>query len=247
MAVTPVRKRFPYFLLTAATGVAMFNTFVYIAGHYSPAINMALLGTTTSPIISVILASFLLKEHVTWLRVAGMLVCISGILLLLSNGSFQRLLSFQFTKGDIWILAAALSFAIYNTMVKKKPKEMSSVHFLFTCFFIGTLLLVPFYVLELGEKGAFQITGKNIFFIIYLGLGTSVVAFLIWNEAIKRLGAGRTALFGNLIPVFSAIEAVILLNEKITWIHIGSFVLVVVGLIIANIQVKKPKPQQGVE
>jgi drug/metabolite transporter (DMT)-like permease len=148
-----IKERPGYFLLAAVTGVSLFNTFVYIAGHYSTAINMALLGTCTSPVISVILAKIFLKERIPLLRVAGMIVCIAGILLLLSGGDFQNLVSFRFTKGDWWILAAAFSFAIYNTSVKKKPAAMPSVSFLFIVFLTGTLLLVPFYLYELNDKG----------------------------------------------------------------------------------------------
>jgi drug/metabolite transporter (DMT)-like permease len=165
-----------------------------------------------------------------------MLVCIAGILLLLSKGSFETLLNFRFTKGDWWVLAAALTFAVYNTMVKKKPKEMHPVNFLFTIFLIGTLFLLPFYIAELNSKGGISINIANLGSILYIGLGASVICFLIWNKTISLLGTGRTALFGNLIPVFSSIEAVLLLNEKITHIHIISFILVVTGLIIANMR-----------
>ena len=225
-----------FFLLAAVTGVAMFNTFVYIAGHYSTAINMALLGTCSSPIMSVIFARIFLKEKITASRVIGMLVCIAGILLLLSKGNFDNLVSFRFSKGDWWILAAALCFAIYNTMVKKKPAAMNPVNFLFIIFMLGTILLVPFYLFELKNSGGFEINLSNLSSILYLGLGASVICFLIWNKAIRLLGTGRTALFGNLIPVFSSIEAVLLLNEKITFIHLISFILVVTGLVIANLR-----------
>jgi drug/metabolite transporter (DMT)-like permease len=229
-----VKRNFWYFFLAAVTGVSMFNTFVYIAGHYSTAINMALLGTCSSPIISVILARIFLKEKITLLRITGIIVCIAGILLLLSKGSFENLLSFRFSKGDWWILTAAFTFAIYNTTVKKKPAAMNSTNFLFVIFLLGAIILLPFYLYELKEKGGFAFTISNLSSILYLGLGASVICFLIWNKAIRNLGTGRTALFGNLIPVFSSIEAVWLLNEKITFIHLISFILVVAGLVIAN-------------
>ena len=231
-----VKQRFFFFLLAAATGVSMFNTFVYIAGHHSSAINMAILGTCTSPIIAVILARIFLKEKIPALRIIGMLVCISGILILLSKGDFQNLVSFKFTKGDWWILTAALTFAIYNTSVRKKPAGMHPVNFLFVIFMLGTVILLPFYLFELKNEGGFAFNTFNISAILYLGIGASVICFLIWNKAIVALGSGRTALFGNLIPVFSSIEAVFLLNEKITSIHIISFILVVAGLVIANLK-----------
>lgn len=231
-----VKKNLPYFLFAAATGVSMFNTFVYVAGHFSEAINLAILGTCSSPIMSVILARIFLKEKIPALRIAGMLVCITGILVLLSKGSFETLMNFRFSKGDWWILAAALSFAIYNTMVKKRPKEMHHLNFLFVVFLFGTIMLVPFYIFEFKQWGPIAVNFTNISTILYLGLGASVICFMLWNKAIAALGTGRTALFGNLIPVFSSIEAVILLNEKITSIHIFSFILVVAGLVIANLK-----------
>ncbi len=236
--ITLLKKHFWYFVLAAVSGVSMFNTFVYIAGHTTEAINMALLGTTTSPIMSVILAGIFLKEPVPGTRVFGMTICIAGIILLLSKGSIDTLLSFSFTKGDWWMLAAAFTFAVYNVCAKKKPAAMLSKNFLFTVFLIGTIILLPFYLYELKVTGGFEVNTSNIGAILYLGLGASVICFLLWNQSIAYLGAGRASLFGNLIPVFSSIEAVILLNENITLIHFLSFILVVVGLIIANLQMK---------
>ena len=101
---------------------------------------------------------------------------------------------------------------------------------------MGTIILVPFYLYELKNTGGFEINVPNLSSILYLGIGASVISFLIWNKAIRNLGTGRTALFGNLIPVFSSIEAVVLLHEKITSIHLISFILVVAGLVIANMK-----------
>src|SRR6185503_19481173 len=136
---------------------------------------------------------------------------------------------------DWWVLAAALTFAIYNTMVKKKPVAMHPLNFLLVVFLMGTVLLVPFYLYELNTEGGIALNVSNILVILYLGVAASVIAFLIWNKAIAKLGSGRTALFGNLIPVFSSIEAVFILGEKITWVHMASFVLVITGLVIANV------------
>ena len=184
------------------------------------------------------LARIFLEDPVPLTRVIGMLICIAGILLLLSKGSIDILLSFSFTEGDWWMLAAALTFAIYNVCVRKKPSAMSSRNFLFTIFLIGTALLLPFYIYELKTKGGFEINTQNIGAIFYLGLGASVICFLLWNKSIAYLGAGRASLFGNLIPVFSTIEAVLFLNEKVSLIHLYSFILVIAGLIIANLQIK---------
>ena len=234
-----IRRHFSYLFWTALTGVALFNTFVYIAGHYSPAINLALIGTTSSPVMSIILARIFLKEKVTWLRMAGLALCITGILYLLSSGSLERLLALQFGKGDAWILLGALAFAVYNILVRKKPTGISARNFLFTIFVMGTIMLLPAWILESTREEAIKWNGSLVAVVLYLGLGTSVISFLCWNAAIARLGAARTSLFGNLIPIFSSLEAVLLLKEKITVLHLVSGLLVIGGLILANTRLRK--------
>jgi drug/metabolite transporter (DMT)-like permease len=229
-----VKRNGWYFLAAAITGVSMFNTFVYIGGHYTSAINLSLIGTTSSPIISVLLAGFFLREKIGWMKVAGMIVCITGVLYLLSKGNPQNLLSLQFTKGDAWVLLAALVFSIYNTLVKRKPSAVSPINFLFVVFAAGTIMLFPFYIWEIMHSKPVLWTINLSLIILYLGIAASVICFMIWNTAIHKLGAGRTALFGNLIPVFASLEAVWILNEKITWVHVISFGLVIIGLLIAN-------------
>lgn len=236
-----VKENKAYFFWTGLTGVSLFNTFVYIAGHSSTAINLALIGTTSSPIMSVLLASVFLKEPISWRRLLGMLLCIAGILFLLSKGVFQNLLHLQFNKGDAWVLLGALSFAIYNIFTRKRPAAISALGFLFFVFLIGAVLLFPAYVVEASSAASMQWSMQTVLVILYLGAGASVLSFLFWNRSIKELGAGRTSLFGNLIPIFSTMEAVAILGEKISYIHVVSFLLIVAGLAIDNSALLKRK------
>lgn len=231
-----VRQSWHYLFWVSLTGVALFNTFVYIGAHYTSAINLALIGTTSSPIMSVIFARIFLQEKIGWMKLAGMTLCTIGVLFLLSNGNFQNLLSLHFSTGDLWMLLAAFSFAVYNTLVKKKPAGISPVNFLFVIFSFGTLMVLPFFIWELNRSAPVQWNSHLIFSIFYLGLAASVICFLIWNIAIGKLGAGRTALFGNLIPVFSSIEAAIILHEDFTLIHITSMIIIFAGILLANLR-----------
>jgi len=233
-------QNWKYLFWVSLSGITLFNTFVYVAGHYTSAINMALIGTTSSPIFATIMAIIFLKEKLNIFRIVGMLICIAGIILLLSQGSWKKLASFTFSTGDLWILAGALAFAVYNILVRKKPACITPVNFLFIIFLFGTLLLLPAYIIELSFTKPVQWNGNIIGSIIYLGLGTSVISFLCWNAALQKLGTGTTVLFGNLIPIFSTLEAVWLLGESINNIHIISGLLVIGGLVIANtLQQKK--------
>jgi drug/metabolite transporter (DMT)-like permease len=239
-----IRKHLGYLFFVAVTGVTIFNTCVYIAGHYTTAINMALIGTTSSPIFATLLAAVFLKDKPGMFRITGLLLCISGIVLLLSKGSWQILTNFRFSVGDLWVLTGAFAFAIYSTLVRKKPAEISSTHFLFLVFTLGTLMLLPFFAAEQMTGTVTKWSWSMLSVILYLGAGASVISFLCWNISIQKIGAGRTVLFGNLIPVFSVLEAVWLLGEKINIIHLVSGFLVIGGLMLANTSLQKQKQTQ---
>jgi drug/metabolite transporter (DMT)-like permease len=230
-----VTRSWHYLFWTSLTGISLFNTFVYIAGHYTTAINLALIGTTSSPVMSIIMARIFLKEKIGRMKLTGLFFCIAGILFLLSKGNFKNLLTLSFSIGDAWMLAAAFCFAVYNTLVRKRPASLSPVNFLFVSFLLGTILLLPFFLWEYYHVAVVNWNARLGISILYLGMGASVICFFIWNKAIGILGAGRTALFGNLIPVFSSLEAVIILNEKFTWIHVLSMIVVFSGLVLANL------------
>jgi drug/metabolite transporter (DMT)-like permease len=228
-----------YLFFAAFTGVTLFNTFIYIAGHYTNAINLALIGTTGAPIIATILASIFLKEIISSYRLAGMAICFAGILVLLSQGSIERLSKFHFEKGDVLMLISATAFAVYNILVRKKPMNISALSFLMVTFLVGTIIIFPFFLIEKSNTTPIQWNMNLVYTFAYLALGNSVLSFLCWNAAIKHLGAAKTALFTNLIPIFSTIEAVLFLNEQLTKVHLISGGLIIAGLIVANLVFSK--------
>ncbi|MFN9710062.1 MAG: DMT family transporter, partial [Bacteroidota bacterium] len=105
--------------------------------------------------------------------------------------------------------------------------------FLVVVFWIGIFFLFPFFLYEQYQSPT-EMNFTNISSLMYLGVGASLIAYLCWNAAIRRIGAGRTALFGNLIPVFSMIEAVLILGEQLTMNQAISSVLIITGLVVAN-------------
>lgn len=236
--IAVAKKHLTLLCWTALSGITLFNTCVYIAGKYTSAINLALIGTTSSPIFSTIMAAVFLKEKISAARMAGFVFCIGGILLLLSKGSWHTLANFHFSKGDLWVIAGALAFAVYSVLVKKKPQGISAVGFLCILFAAGTCMLLPAFIVESNKLPAPVWDAKLAGIIFYLGAGASVISFLCWNNAIQKLGAATTVLFGNLIPIFSVWEATIFLNETLTPLHLVSGVLVIAGLVIANARFK---------
>ena len=230
-----IKQSWHYLFWISLIGIALFNTFVYVGGHYTSAINLALIGTTSSPIMANIMARIFLKEKIGWYKIVGITLCVTGILFLLAKGNLSNLLTLKFSEGDLWVLVAAFCFAVYNTLARKKPAAISTSSFLFTIFSMGTILLLPYFLWELYNSQPVVWSLNLVGVIIYLGLGASVICFWIWNIAIHKLGAGRTSLFGNLIPIFSSIEAVLWLHESFNFNHVISMTVVLTGLTIANL------------
>jgi len=228
-----IKKNKWHLVFTAIFGIAVFNTCTYIAAPDVPAIHLALFSATASPIFSIILAAIFLKEKMNWIKISGVTISVVGIISLLSKGSIENLYAFTFHKADLWILAAAISFAIYNILVKTKSATIHPHTFLTSVFWIGIVFLFPFFIFEQYLLPT-PMNITNISSLLYLGIGASLIAYLCWNAAIRRIGAGRTALFGNLIPVFSMIEAVLILGESLTLNQAISSVLIIAGLIVAN-------------
>lgn len=228
-----------YLSFTALAGVTIFNTFIYIAGRYTSATNMALIGTTAAPVFVFLISALFLRQSLSILQYVGISLCIAGILVLLSKGDIAQLTHFHFTTGDFWILAAALSFAIYTILVRRKPAELSSTAFLFAIFLLGTLFLLPAFVVDSIVSPAVQWSSTLVGALLYLGICASVIAFLSWNLSIRQIGAPRTALFGNLIPVFSSMEAAWLLGETVSSVTVFSFVVIVIGIVVANFSMLK--------
>ena len=225
-----------YFLFTSFMGFTCYNVFLYIAGHYTTAINLALIGSISAPIFAVIIAKVIFKDRIPLQRIVGLALCIIGIVTLIAQGSLHRLLTFHFAVGDLWSLLGAFTFAVYNNMAKYKPKGVSDIGFLFVGFTLGTTMLVPFviaeyYMIPTVIPFNFMVVGN----VAYLSIGCSVLSYLFWNKSIHLIGPSRTVLFGNLIPIFSTIEAVVLLGENFTTIHLISGIIVLIGLTIANI------------
>ncbi|NET57929.1 MAG: DMT family transporter [Symploca sp. SIO2E6] len=228
-----VQKHLLYLVVSALSGVSVFNTLLYIAGHTTQAMNLALI-SASSPIFIVLISRLFYGELISLTHATGIMVVVFGVVLLITGGSLERLLSISFAIGDLYMLLAAIIFAGYTMLVKLKPPAMRMKTFTLCTFSLGLLFLAPFYALECWIYHPVVFNPSLILALLYVGILSSVVAFLAWNKAITLIGPSRTALIYYLIPVFSGIAAWLLLGEAITLVHIFSMLLIIFGIIITN-------------
>lgn len=142
--------------LASLFGVALYNTLVHQAGLTTSASNMGMI-MAASPVIMAVYAR-LGGERLGARRVLGMLTAALGVLLLVGKGS----LAVDFAAGDLWMFAAALSFASYSALLKRKPAEIDGLAFLFTTFLLGALMLAPVYAVSLAVQGGFAVGAATI-------------------------------------------------------------------------------------
>lgn len=228
-----VQKHLPYLAVSALSGVTVFNTLIYIAGHTTQAMNLALIATS-SPIFIVLMSRLFYGELISLRRATGITIVVFGVVLLLAGGSLQKLLSISFAIGDLYMLLAAIIFAGYTMLVKRKPPNLRMATFALCTFSLGLLFLTPFYAVECWIYHPVVFNPSVMLALLYVGILSSVVAFLAWNKAIILIGPSRVALMYYLVPVFSGIAAWLFLGEAITLVHIFSMLLIVFGIIITN-------------
>ncbi|MBD2579047.1 DMT family transporter [Oscillatoria sp. FACHB-1406] len=227
------RKHFAYLSVTALLGITNVNTLIYIAGRTTQAVNMALIATS-SPIFIVIFSRWFYGEKISLRRGLGLAIAVSGVILLVSGGSWEKLASISFAEGDVYMLLASVVFAGYTMLLKRKPSEMRLATFHLFTFGLGWIFLLPFYAIEISSSPPVNFNFTLSLALLYIGILASVVAFVAWNKAIILAGATRAALIYYLIPVFSGFAAWLILGEPIAPVHFLSTIAILTGIILTN-------------
>lgn len=203
-----LRAHLGYVCLATLFGVTLYNTLVHQAGLTTSASNMGMI-MAASPVIMALYAR-LGGERLGARRVFGMLLAALGVLLLVGDGS----LGFEFTAGDLWMFGAALSFATYSALLKRRPAELGGLAFLLATFVLGALMLAPAYAVSLSVQGGFALTPAAAGMLLYVGVMSSAVAFFAWNKAVAVIGAARAGVVYYLQPVCVAGLGLLLLGER---------------------------------
>jgi len=231
-----------YYLVTGAIGVAFFNTALYIAAYEVAALNMALI-FLSAPLFTIILSRICFGELISPGRVAGILITLTGVLALISRGAWQVLASLSLQPMDLLVLLAAFGFALYAILVRKKPQGGGQRSFFAVIFGIGVILLLPFSAWELAGGATVRLSPALYISVLYMGLGASIVSFWCWSKAIGLIGPARAAVIYCTIPLFTAVEAVLILGEPVLPVHYLGGALVIGGQLLAIRQPKQAAAQ----
>lgn len=228
-----VQQHKRFFIIQGILGVAGFNSLIYMAVQTTTAIN-AVLVNSCIPVLIVLISRVFYDDRLSVRQTAGVLVSLSGVLLIISQGKIGNLLELQFNSGDILVLIAALFWAFYSVNLKKYPKGLNPLGYLSGIVIVGLIVLLPLYFIELFFGSTMILSTASVVTILYIALFASVLAFIFWNRAVTILGANIAGPFIHLMPVFSTILAVIFLNESLTAHHIQAIILIFGGIVMTS-------------
>lgn len=232
-----IRKNLPLLVLFGWLGICNYNLFLYI-GLTSTSVTNAVLLNAVVPIIILIAARIILGSKTSWIQNAGICLSTLGALEIVSRGNMNTLLHLKMSHGDLWIISAALSWAIYSVMIAKRPKEMSLIGFFGATALIGTFIQLPLF-LFFGKTHLSSFDASNWATILYMGIFASLAAFLCWNLGVQKLGAATAGQFVHLLPVFSISLSVVFLGERLYAFHYIGIVLIFSGILVATVLNKK--------
>lgn len=232
-------KSWPLLTLFGWLGICNYNLFLYI-GLTSTTVTNAVLLNSIMPVMILITSRLLLGNKTSWLQNTGIFISTIGAITIVSRGSLDTLLHLTISQGDLWIITAAISWAIYSVMIVRRPKDMSLIGFFTSTAIIGTLFQMPLFFL-FGETQLTDLTTGNWGAILYMAVFASIGAFLCWNTGIQKLGAATAGQFIHLLPVFSICLSVIFLGENLFRFHYVGILLIFSGIFVATILSNKRK------
>jgi drug/metabolite transporter (DMT)-like permease len=223
-------------VLTAALGIGGYNSLLYSAAQSTTAFNITLLNTCI-PLATFISAGFLLKEWPSPRAWFGMGIAVCGLLVLISQASLGNLLGLSFNPGDLVMLLAVLSWALYTVLLRRWGNYFALPPLVLLAAFVsvGLVVILPFYLMELRQVGGFEVTGRTLGAISYTALMASLVAYVTWNQGVKIVGAARASLALYSMPVFAAVLAYLLLGEILQGFHWMGGALIFGGLLLATL------------
>lgn len=213
-------------------GVSLYTLLLHLGLSVSTAAYAALLIPTTQPIFTAILGRLAFRDAITSALVVGLMLGLVGAGLVILGG--LSMIDGTLLFGNIVILAAALSFSCYAISAKFAPTALSGTENTTFSFIFGTLFLLPMPLL-LGETIALSETSAPFWLsITYLVIFATVLPYLWWNDAVKRIGAARTGIFTFLMPPLAVALAAILLGHTPTTQQVLGAALALVGVALAT-------------
>ncbi|MCU0938447.1 MAG: DMT family transporter [Burkholderiaceae bacterium] len=221
-------------LWISLTGVAAYNSLQYVAVQTSSAVNVTLIAAAT-PVFALVFGVLFFGERARGAQWVGAGLSITGVLWVLLRGDVANVTRLNFVAGDLVMIAANITWAVYTWLLRKRRPQVPFGPFLAAQMLVGTLMIVPLAIGEAALTSAtIHWTPTAAAVVLYVALFPSLLAYYCWDRGVARVGAVLPVHFANLTPIFAALLSTLLLGEPPQLYHLVGLVAIVAGIQVAN-------------
>ena len=220
-------------IVLGITSITIFNSIVYYSLNFTQVISGVLM-ISTIPVMIIVFCWILKIEKSNVYQILGVIFSLFGVIVIITKADLVILLNLNFNKGDLWMVVAMFSWAMYSALLRKKKLEISQLSLLQIIISAGLVFLFPAYLIELSLGHKTSIHLPFILILTYVVLFPGLASFIFWIKGISIIGSNRAGIFLHLIPIFSTIMAIIILKEKFMFYHLIGALLIITGIILSS-------------
>ena len=228
-----ILENYKFYILLGITSVTIFNSIVYYSLNFTQVISGVLM-ISTIPVMIMFISSILKIERTNIFQILGVICCFVGVILIITKANFDLLVNLDFNKGDLTMVVAMLSWATYSALLKKRKHELSQLSLLEVIITFGLIFLIPIYITEYSLGFEITLNKPFILVLIYVVLFPGLAAFICWIKGISLIGPNRSGVFLHLMPILSALMAMIIFKEKFMLYHLLGAFFILSGIILSN-------------
>ncbi len=226
-----IRHHWKLFLVLAVALGPFGNAAVYVAYHFTTAINGGVV-SVAQPVATVLVTFLVFRETITRVQGLGIAVATVGVLVIILRGDLARLLGLEPNIGDLIMLAAMIGFAIHNSLLRNIPSDFTTAEILLTVQLFALVVMFPIYVTESIVYQPMPVTWEAAAVMAWVGIVVAVIAVGFTNTTVLAIGANKATIGNYIRALITAGLAMLLLGEQPEAFHIVAFVLIAAGVMM---------------
>jgi drug/metabolite transporter (DMT)-like permease len=232
--VTTVRQRYLEILVVGGLGFAITQGLMFTGLNYTTAINAGLI-LALMPVITMILARFLLNEALRLPQIAGAVLACIGMAIIVVRGDLSALLHLQLNAGELFIVGAAICFAFYTVLLRKAKFELPRLPLLVLLLEAGAVVALPFYIWEILHDERTALNTRGLLALAYTIAPGGALMYYLFNRSVEALGASKAGVLLYLQTVFVAILAFFFLGERLLPYHFAGAGSILAGVLLTTL------------
>ena len=224
-------------LILGITSITIFNSIVYYSLNFTQVISGVLM-ISTIPVMIIFFSWIFKIEKTNIYQILGVVFSLIGVAAIVTKADFDLLINLDFNKGDLWMVIAMLSWAMYSALLRKKKFELSQTSLLEVIISAGLILLLPAYLIEMYLGFKLNVNLPFILTLSYVVFFPGLASFICWIKGISIIGSNRSGIFLHLMPIFSTVLAILIFKEQFMHYHLFGATLIISGILLSSRKVK---------